>query len=119
MSLAPAISRLDPGTGGSRHLGRQIARDLGAVLLMALLSLGVGLAMNRLSPQPLPIVYQTPEQRFDAELTSLVAGAPFQLSPAETLGLEQFRSAVESKSVLILGSRVRIAQGAPRFPAKC
>jgi hypothetical protein len=86
---------------------------------MALLSLGVGLAMNRLSPQPLPIVYQTPEQRFDAELTSLVAGAPFQLSPAETLGLEQFRSAVESKSVLILGSRVRIAQGAPRFPAKC
>ena len=30
-----------------------------------------GLMMNRVSPAPLPIIYQTPEQRFDAELTTL------------------------------------------------
>jgi hypothetical protein len=70
-----------------RHLGRRVGRNLGALVLMVVLSLAVGLAMNRLSCRPLPIVYQTPEQRFDAELTPLVAGAPFQLSPAETLGL--------------------------------
>jgi rhodanese-related sulfurtransferase len=85
--------------------GGQIVRDLGAIALMVILSLGVALAMNRYSSQPLPMIYQTPEQRFDAELTSLVAGAPFQISPAETLGLEQFRSAVESKSALIFDAR--------------
>jgi rhodanese-related sulfurtransferase len=61
--------------------------------------------MNRLSAQPLPMVYQTPEQRLDAELTSLVGAPPFALAPAATIGLAQFRSAVESKKALILDAR--------------
>jgi rhodanese-related sulfurtransferase len=105
MGSVPPIARPDPRAGVSRHLGRRVGRDLGAIVLMVVLSLAVGLAMNRLSSRPPPIAYQTPEQRFDAELTSLVAGAPFQLSPAKTLGLEEFRSAVESKSALILDAR--------------
>jgi rhodanese-related sulfurtransferase len=61
--------------------------------------------MNRLSARPLPIVYQTPEQRLDAELTSLVGAPPFALAPAATIGLAQFRSVVESKKALILDAR--------------
>ncbi len=61
--------------------------------------------MNRFSSSPLPIVYQTPEQRFDLELTSLVAAAPFKIAPAATVGLAEFRSAVDSKGAIILDAR--------------
>ena len=61
--------------------------------------------MNRFSPAPLPFLYQTPEQRFDAELTTLVAAPPFKIAPAATVGLDQFHSAVDGKSALILDAR--------------
>jgi len=83
----------------------RILRDLGGVALLAIASLAAGLAMNRFSGSPLPIVYQTPEDRFDAMLTTLVVAPPFKIAPAATVGLEEFRSAVESKSALILDAR--------------
>ena len=89
----------------ARGFGSQILRDLGRVVLLAIASLAAGLVVNRFSLSPLPIVYQAPEQRFDAELTTLVAAAPFKIAPAATVGLEEFRSAVESKSALILDAR--------------
>ena len=60
----------------ARSMRPQILRDLGGIALLAIASLAAGLVMNRYSPAPLPIVYQTPEQRFDAELTTLVAAPP-------------------------------------------
>ncbi len=87
------------------NLAWQILRDLGGVAMLVIASLAAGLMMNRFSSGPLPIVYQTPEQRFDVELTTLVEAAPFKIAPAATIGLEQFRSAVESKSALILDAR--------------
>jgi rhodanese-related sulfurtransferase len=89
----------------SRNFGGRILRDLGGVALLAIASLAAGLLMNRLSSGPLPIVYQTPEQRFDVELTTLVTAPPFKIAPAATVGLAQFRSAVESKSATILDAR--------------
>jgi rhodanese-related sulfurtransferase len=83
----------------------QILRDLGGVALLAIAALAVGLVMNRFSYAPLPIVYQTPEQRFDAELTTLVSAPPFKIAPAATVGLEKFRSAVDSKSAFIIDAR--------------
>jgi len=80
-------------------------RDLGLVALLAITSLAAGLVMNRFSPAPLPVVYQTPEQRFDAELTTLVSAPPFKIAPAATVGLEEFRSVVASKAALILDAR--------------
>lgn len=91
-----------PQTGS---LTSRLLRDLGAVVLLAIASLVAGLVMNRFSAAPLPIVYQTPEQRFDAELTTLVAAPPFKIAPAATVGLDQFRSAVDRKSTLILDAR--------------
>jgi rhodanese-related sulfurtransferase len=86
-------------------LQSQFLRDLGGVALLAIASLVVALVMNRFSTHPLPIVYQTPEFRFDAELTTLVAAPPFKISPAATVRLPEFRSAVENKSALILDAR--------------
>jgi rhodanese-related sulfurtransferase len=83
----------------------QILRDLAAVALLAIAALAAGLVMNRFSAAPLPIVYQTPEQRFDAELTTMVAAPPFKIAPAATVGLDEFRTTVESKSALILDAR--------------
>ncbi len=89
----------------ARTLAWQIVRDLAGVAMLAIASLAAGLVINRGSLHPLPIVYQTPEQRFDAELTTLVAAPPFKIAPAATVGLHEFRSAVESKSALILDAR--------------
>jgi len=89
----------------ARRLAWQIVRDLGRVALLAIASLAAGLVMNRFSLAPLPVVYKTPEQRFDAQLTTLVAAPPFKIAPAATVGLDQFRSAVEGRSALILDAR--------------
>jgi rhodanese-related sulfurtransferase len=106
MSSAPLIAEPN-ATRPSRasNLARRVALDLCAVFLTAAISLATGLLMNRLSAQRLPIVYQTPEQRLDAELTSLVGAPPFALAPAATIGLAEFRSAVESKNALIFDAR--------------
>jgi len=89
----------------ARSLGSQILRDLGGIALLAIASLGAGLVINHFSAAPLPIVYQTPEQRFDAELTTLVAAPPFKMAPAATVGLPEFHSAVDNKTALILDAR--------------
>lgn len=89
----------------ARSFASHLGRDLGGVVLLAIASMAAGLAMNRFSSAPLPIVYQTPEQRFDAELTTLIVAPPFKISPAATVGIEEFRSAAESKSALILDAR--------------
>jgi rhodanese-related sulfurtransferase len=83
----------------------EFLRDLGGVALLAIGSLVVALAMNRFSAHPLPIVYQTPAQRLDAELTTLIAAPPFKIAPAATVGLPEFHSAVDNKSALILDAR--------------
>ncbi len=80
-------------------------RDLIGVICVALLSLAAGLLINRFRSSPLPIPYQSPEQRFDAELTTLIVSPPFKMAPAATVGLDQFRSALAGKSTLIFDAR--------------
>ena len=89
----------------TRNLVAQIIRDLGGVTILAIVALAAGLLVNRFSPAPLPVVYQTPEDRFDAELTTLVSAPPFKIAPAATVGLDEFRSAIAGKSALILDAR--------------
>jgi rhodanese-related sulfurtransferase len=106
MTSAPSLDQLDPGGPAQRSNPIwSILRDFVGVVMVALGSLAVGLVINRFSSRPLPIVYQTPEQRFDAELTTLVTTPPFKIAPAATVGLPEFRSAVETKSTLILDAR--------------
>ncbi len=88
-----------------RSLGSQILRDLVAVALLMIAAIAAGLGLNRFAHAPLPLVYQTPEQRFDAELTTLVAAPPFKIAPAATVGLDEFHAAADGKSALILDAR--------------
>jgi rhodanese-related sulfurtransferase len=106
MSQPASTPLRDPGPPpeGS-NLRSRILRDLGGVVVLALASLAVGLVVNHFSSRPLPIVYQTPEQRFDAELTTLVAAPPLNIAPAATIGLAEFRAAVDGKNALILDAR--------------
>jgi rhodanese-related sulfurtransferase len=83
----------------------QLLRDLCGVLVIAIASLAFGVVMNRISSHPLPIVYQSPEQRFDAELTTLVTGSAFKNVPPATVGLDEFRAAVEARNALIFDAR--------------
>jgi rhodanese-related sulfurtransferase len=95
-----------PGRAPVRRFGtREAIRGFGWVVLIAVGSLGLGLAMNRVSSHPLPIIYQSPEQRFDAELTSVINSPPLQIGPGQTIELAEFRAAVDSKSALILDAR--------------
>jgi rhodanese-related sulfurtransferase len=100
--MTSAVSQRVPQ---ARSLGSQILRDLGGVALLALLALAAGFVINHFSSRPLPIVYQTPEQRFDAELTTLITAPPFKIAPAATVGLEEFLTAVNTKSALIIDAR--------------
>jgi rhodanese-related sulfurtransferase len=81
------------------------ARDFIGVLCLALASLAAGLIINRFRPSPLPFPYQSPERRFDTELTTLIVSPPFKIAPATTVGLDQFRSALFGKSTLIFDAR--------------
>ncbi len=83
----------------------RMLRDLATVAMLAVAALAAGLMLNRLSSKPLPLVYMTPEQRLNAELTTLVTDPPFKVDPPATLGLEEFRTAFDAKSALILDAR--------------
>jgi rhodanese-related sulfurtransferase len=87
------------------HRARRILSDFAMVVALAILSAAAGFIINHFSTHPLPIVYQSPEQRFDQELTTLVAAAPFAIAPAATVSLADFRTAVENRSALILDAR--------------
>ncbi len=91
----------------------QLIRDLAMVAIIAVISLAAGLVIDRFAKNPLPIIYKTPEQRFDAELTNLVATPPFKIAPAATIGLPEFRAALAGKHTLILDARPSLiyAQG--------
>ena len=87
------------------RLPLHILRDLAGIVLIAVASLAAGLVKNRLSSRPLPMVYQTPEQRLQAELAQLISAPAFQSLPITMIDLGEFRTMVQSKSALILDAR--------------
>ena len=80
-------------------------RDLAWVVVVAIGSLVLGLAINHVSSKPLPLVYLTPEQRLDRELTSIISAPRMQVEPSQTTTLDEFRSALDNRSALILDAR--------------
>ncbi len=83
----------------------EVGKDLVAVVGLAILSLAAGVIINRFSAHPIPLVHQSPSQRLQGELTRLVAAPAFESFPVDTVGLEEFRSAVEHKHDLVLDAR--------------
>lgn len=84
---------------------RRIARDFAGVIALALASLAAGLVINHFRASPVPLIYQTPEQRLNEELTSLVKAPPFKLSEIDTVSLSQFQEIVDRKDAIILDAR--------------
>jgi len=82
-----------------------ITRDLLGVAALAFFSLAAGLIINHFRVAPLPLVYQTPEQRLTADLTKLVDAPPFSLSDIDTVSLGQFQEDVNQKKAIILDAR--------------
>ena len=82
-----------------------IGRDLAGVVALAIISLAASLIINRAGNHPIPLVHQAPSERLQGELTRLVAAPPFESFPVETIALDEFRPAVESKDGLIIDAR--------------
>ena len=96
--VAPVGNSVPPGR-------RPFTRDIVGVICLAVASLLAGLAINYLRAAPLPLVYQTPEQRLAAELTTLVEAPAFRLSDADTIPLAQFRGVIGDHKTIILDAR--------------
>lgn len=106
MSSAASIVKHHPDPKLRRTgLPWHILGDLVGVLVIAMASLATGLVTNRSSSRPLPMVYQTPEQRLQAELAQLIAAPAFRSLPVTIIDLGEFRTVVQSKSALILDAR--------------
>lgn len=106
MSSAASIVKHHPDPTLRRTgLPWHILGDLVGVLVIATASLATGLVTNRSSSRPLPMVYQTPEQRLQAELAQLIAAPAFRSLPVTIIDLGEFRTVVQSKSALILDAR--------------
>jgi rhodanese-related sulfurtransferase len=84
---------------------RQGTKDIIGVAGLVIFSLALGLMVNHFRTKPLALVYRSPEQRLQAELTELVSGPPLQSFPVSTIDLGQFRQIVHDKSELILDAR--------------
>lgn len=82
-----------------------LGRDLAGVAGLAVLAMIAGVAINRFSERPLTMVYQSPEQRLQSELSELVAAPPLASFPVDTIDLDQFRSAVDNRSAIIFDAR--------------
>ncbi len=92
--------------GGSSPLrGGTFTRDIVGVIFLAVASLLAGLAINHFRAAPLALVYQTPEQRLAAELTSLVEAPAFRLTDADTISLDQLRGVVGDHKTIVLDAR--------------
>jgi len=83
----------------------QYAGDAVALAALAVFSLAVGLAINHFRAEPMPMLYQTQEQRLAAQLDKLIHAPAFEVTPADFIGLGQFRSIVNSGSAVIIDAR--------------
>ena len=92
------------GDTGAARSGTFI-RDIAGVICLAVASLLAGLMINYLRASPLPLVYQSPEQRLAAELTTLVEAPVFRLSDADTISLDRLRNLVSNHQSIILDAR--------------
>ena len=82
-----------------------LMRELASVVLLALIAMAAGVAFNQFRAQPLPMRYQPPEQRFDAQLRELIANPGPNGGELQTVGLDEFREIATEHKALILDAR--------------
>jgi rhodanese-related sulfurtransferase len=82
-----------------------ITHDLLRVSLLAIVSLLIGLGSNLIRKTPVSLTYQSPEQRFSAQLSQIVAAPPMPITNSNAINFDQFRGVFDSKSAVILDAR--------------
>lgn len=92
---------------------REIRQHLGFFLILCTLSLCMGLLVNQFRDKPLPLVYQTKEERLQKSVQKLVEARetpkPTEARPLpEVLSLAEFVDFVENKRGLVLDARPEI-----------
>lgn len=93
------------GSNDQKRRGRGLFGDLAVVILIAAISLAAGIGINRFRADPLPLNYQSPTQRLDAQLSEIIAHPPFRITNLQTMGLADFRRVVKGHAALILDAR--------------
>lgn len=75
------------------------------VIALAIVSMAIGLVINRFRRAPVPLSYQPPQDRVAAELTRLIKAPLVPDAQVETVDLGATRSAVENHSAIVLDAR--------------
>jgi rhodanese-related sulfurtransferase len=91
-------------------------KNLLALFCLGFLALAAGLLVNRFRAAPIPLMYQSPEQRLDAELMILIKAPSFRPAGVTTIGLDEFRPLVEGKRALVLDARPSVYYDAGHIP---
>ncbi len=92
--------------------------DGGAVLALAMVSLGVGCLANALRAEPLPWVYRSHAKTIEAVVKVLSAGspAPEVIQPASEIRLDDFQVFVTGRKGLVLDARPKVFYDAAHVP---
>ncbi len=83
----------------------QLLRDFAGVMLLAGIAILAGIGINRTRPHPIPLTYQSPAQRLQAQLATLVTQVSSTPVEIDEVSLADLRSQVAQKSVLVLDAR--------------
>ncbi len=79
--------------------------DLIRVILLAIASLVVGLAVNYWRGSPLSLAYHSPEQRLVSDLNQLIAAPAFRLSDLDAVQLDELKEIITQRKALIVDAR--------------
>lgn len=84
---------------------RPYLRDFVGVIALAIISMAIGLLINRFRSTPVPLAYQPPQERLAGELTRLIKAPLVPDTQVETADLDATRTAVENHSATVLDAR--------------
>src|SRR5438132_13731751 len=70
-----------------------------------MIAAAAGITINRFRSSPLPLTYQSPEQRLDAQLRELISNPAFTAGELRTIKLDEFREIANGRGALILDAR--------------
>ena len=98
-----------------------VAGDLMAFCGLAVVSLAIGLLLNQASRQPLPLVYQTKEERLHAAVTRLRASesavpSARQADRPREIGLDEFQAFASGRRGLVIDARLASSYGEGHVP---
>lgn len=108
MRMDPAFEQraeLAPEPPATAPVKRPYLRDFIGVIALAIVSMAIGLLINRFRGAPMSLGYQPPQQRLAAELTRLIKAPLVPDTQVETVELDAIRTAVEKHSALVLDAR--------------